>query len=109
MATAYKVLGQAAPAAATLYDIYTVPTNSQIVVSTVSVCNRGATDATFRLAVRPNGSAVSDSHYVFYDNTIYAKSTVAATIGITADGADVISGYASTGNISFSIFGSVVT
>jgi len=109
MATAYKVLAQAAPAATTLYDMYTVPTNAQVVVSTVSICNRGATDATFRLAVRPNGAAASNEHYVFYDNTVYGKSTIAATIGITADGADVISGYSSTGNISFSVFGSVIT
>lgn len=108
MATAYRVLGQAAPAATTLYDIYTVPASSQIVVSTVSVCNRGATDATFRLAVRPNGAAASDEHYVFYDNSVYGKSTIAATIGITADAADVLSVYSSTGNISFSVFGSLI-
>lgn len=109
MPTAYRVIAQAAPAAATLFDIYTVPSGSQVVVSTVSMCNQGATDATFRLAVRPDGAAASSQHYVFYDNTVYAKSTVAATIGITADGGDVISGYSSTGNISFSIFGSVIT
>jgi hypothetical protein len=40
MATAYKVLGQVAPAATTATTVYTVPSATEAVVSSVTVCNR---------------------------------------------------------------------
>lgn len=54
MPTAYKVLGQSAPAATTNTDAYTVPAATQTVVSTITVCNRAATGGTYRIAVRSN-------------------------------------------------------
>jgi hypothetical protein len=42
MPTTYKVLGQAAPTANTLTDVYTVPSATQAVISTITVCNQTA-------------------------------------------------------------------
>lgn len=109
MPTTYKVIAQSNPAATTNTDMYTVPSATSIVASTLTVCNQGAADATFRLAVRPVGAALSAVHYVFYDSPIYAKSTVAVTIGITLGTTDVVTIYASSANLSFSLFGSVIT
>jgi hypothetical protein len=67
MATTYEVLGQSAPSAATDDDLYTVPSATSAVVSTLSICNRGVS-TTFRVAVRPAGATLANQHYIVYDN-----------------------------------------
>jgi len=109
MATAtYKVLGQSAPSATTSTDVYTVGASKQAVISSISVCNRAATSATYRISVRPNGDTLANQHYISYDATVPANDTIVITIGITIDASDVVSVYASTANLSFNIFGSEI-
>jgi glucose-6-phosphate dehydrogenase assembly protein OpcA len=109
MPTAYKVLGQSAPAATTDTTLYTCPASTQTVVSTLSVCNRAATTSTFRIAIRPNGAAIANQHYVAFDVTIAASDSVFLTIGATIGAADVITVRSSTTNLSFTAFGSEIT
>lgn len=109
MAVAYKVLGQSAPAATTLTDAYTVPSATEAIISSIVVANRGATDATFRIAVRPNGAAAANQHYIAYDTPITANDVVALSLGLTVDAADVVSVYASNTDLSFGVFGSEVS
>lgn len=108
MATEYKVIAQSNPSATTNTDMYTVPSSTSIVCSTLTVCNQGTSDATFRLAVRPVGATLTASQYIFYDSPVYAKSTVAITIGMTLGTTDVVTVYASSADLSFSLFGSVI-
>ena len=108
MATTYKVLGQSAPSATTNTDVYTVGAGKQAVVSTIAVCNRGATAATYRIAIRVNGSALSNEEYIAYDSAITANNSTMITIGITLNASDVVTVYASNANLSFSLFGSEI-
>ena len=109
MPTAYKVLGQVAPSATTNTTLETVPSATQAVVSTITVCNRAATAATFRIAVRPSGATLANEHYIAYDSTVAANDIVALTIGITLAATDVITVYASSANLSFNAFGSEIS
>jgi hypothetical protein len=109
MPTNYKVLGQVAPSATTATTLYTVPSATESVISTVVVCNRSATNRTFRLAVRPNGATLANEHYLAYDVTVGASDSTTLTLGITMDAADVLTVYASTTDLSFSAFGSEIT
>jgi hypothetical protein len=108
MATSYKVLGQSAPAATTDTNIYTVPSATETVVSTIFVCNRGNDSATYRIAVRPNGATLANQHYIAYDVLILAKTSTAITVGVTMDAADVLTVRASSADLSFNVFGSEV-
>jgi hypothetical protein len=108
MATAYKVLGQVAPAATTATAVYTVPSATETVISSVTVCNR-STAATFRLSVRPNGAALSDEHYIAYDAAIAANDTVVLNLGLTLDATDILEAYASSANLSFNAYGSEIS
>jgi hypothetical protein len=108
MATNYKVLGQSAPAATTATTLYTVPSATQAVVSTIAVCNRSSTNATFRIAVRPAGAALANDDYIVYDAALSGNDTIAFTIGVTLAATDVITVYASTANLSFNLFGSEI-
>lgn len=108
MATTYKVLGQSAPSATTATTLYTVPSSTQAVVSTIAVCNRAATAGTFRIAIRPNGATLANEHYIAYDSTVAANDSTFITIGVTLGDTDVITVYASSANQSFSAFGSEI-
>ena len=109
MATAYKVLAQSAPSATTATDIYTVPSSTSTVISTIVVANRAAAPATYRIAVRPNGATLANEHYIAYDVTVGASDSTTLTLGITLDAADVVTVYASTANLSFNAFGSEIS
>jgi hypothetical protein len=104
--TAYKVLGQSAPSATTATTLYTVPSATETVVSTITVCNRAATSGTYRISVRPNGATLANQHYLIYDAICPANDTVTLTLGVTMDASDVLEVYASTANFSFNAFGS---
>jgi hypothetical protein len=106
--TTYKILGQSAPAATTETALYTVPASTEAIISTITVCNRAATAATYRIYIAANGAATSNAQYIAYDATISANQTVALTLGITLDAADVIRVYGSTANLSFNAFGTEI-
>lgn len=108
MATTYKVLGQSAPSATTNTDLYTVPSATSAVCSTLAICNRG-TSTLFRVAVRPAGATLANEHYVVYDSAISDGDAVFLTLGISLATTDVVTVYANTANVSFSLFGSEVS
>ena len=108
MATTYKVLGQSNPSATSATTLYTVPSATQTVVSTVTICNQAATAATYRIAVRVAGAALSASQYIAYDVSLPANASDTLTLGLTLNATDVITVYASTATMSFAAFGSEI-
>ena len=106
MGIAYKVLGQVAPAATTATTLYTVPSATQAVASTLTIANLGTSNATYRVAIRPAGAALANQHYIAYDVPIAPNDSVMLTFGITLAATDVMTIYASSANLAFSQFGS---
>lgn len=104
-----KVLGQSAPSATTLTDMYTVPGGTQAAVSSIVVCNRGSTESTFRISVAVAGAADANAQYVYRDVPIPANDTFIATVGISLGATDVLRVYSSSANLSFSAYGAEVT
>lgn len=108
MATSYKVLGQVQPEAGTLTTAYTVPSATEAVVSTIVVSNLGPTSTTYRIAIRKDGAAITTAMYIAYDITIPTLDSLAITLGITLNAADVISVESYSGLVNFHIFGSEI-
>jgi hypothetical protein len=108
MAITYKVLGQVAPSATTETDLYTVPITASAVASSIIVCNRGATQATFRVSIAVGGGTTGNKDYIYYDLLIAGNDTFIATIGVTLAATDKVRVYASSANFSFSLYGSEV-
>jgi len=109
MATTYKILAQSAPTATTPTLLYgPVGAGLSTVVSTLAVCNRGATALTYRISLRQSGDADSTKQYLVYDATLPANSTASYTLGITLGANDTIYVYASNANASFQAFGSEI-
>ena len=109
MPATYKVLGQSAPSATTNTSLYVVPSSTSTIISTLTVCNRDTSAGTFRIAIRPSGASLANSHYIVYDSAIAANDTVTFTLGITLATTDVVTIYASSANMSFNAFGSELT
>jgi hypothetical protein len=106
MPTTYKVLGQSNPSANTLTSLYTVPSSTSAVISTITVANLAASSGTFRIAVRPAGESIANKHYIAYDVTVAALDSMTLTLGLTLATTDVISVFASSTTFAFSAYGS---
>ncbi len=109
MANVYKVLAQSAPSATTDTDVYTVPSSTEAVVSTVVMANRAGTAGTFRIAVRPDGATIADEHYLAYDVPLAANDSTTLTLGITMDAADVLTVQCSSADMSVNVFGTEIS
>lgn len=110
MALTYKVLGQSSPAAANYTTaLYTVPSGTSVIISTVSVANRSASMDTFRIRVATANATLSDKQYIAYDVPIAGNSTATFSIGMTLGATDVLYAGSNGGNLSFNAFGSEVS
>lgn len=109
MPNVYKVLAQSNPSATTATTLYTVPSATSAVISTITVCNQAASAGSFRIAVRPAGAALAAQHYVAYDVAIAANDTTALTLGLTLATTDVVTIYASSATMSFNAYGSEIS
>jgi hypothetical protein len=110
MPNIYKILGQSAPSATTETVLYTAPSLTSTVISTISVCNQAASPATFRIAVRPSaaGSTLAQ-HWIVYGATVDASDSTMLSLGITLAAGDTVRVFASTATMSFSAFGSEIS
>ena len=105
MAMVYKVLGQKSPAAATDFNLYTVSGSKQAIINCITVANRDANSATYRISVRPDGATLTTDHYIAYDVQVDSNASVALNLGITLDTNDVITVQSSSGLVTFNAYG----
>jgi len=109
MATTYKVLAQSNPSATTETTLYTVPSATSTVVSTLAIANQAGTAGTYRIAVRPSGQGSTTApNWIVYGATVAANDSILLTLGLTLATGDKIQIYASSANMSFSAFGSEI-
>jgi histidinol dehydrogenase len=109
MANTYKVLGQGAPADTSNADLYTVPSGTATVVSTIHVANVTADVALARIYIMVAGAPASDSNAIAKDVELAANSIFAMTEGMTLGAGDVIAVRSSVANaLTFHAFGSEV-
>lgn len=109
MAQTHKILGQLYPAITTSGNLYTVPSSTQTICSTISICNTANGSTSFRIAIRPTGEAVTNKNYLCYDSSIAANDSVLLTLGLSLGATDVVSVYANSGVLAFSLFGVEIT
>ena len=111
MASSYKTLGQLDLTSSSLTTLYTCPALTETVVSTIVIANRASAADTFRLALRTDGDAISDKHYLAYDVPVAANDSTTLTLGITMEATDVISVAAAgtASELSINAFGAEVT
>jgi hypothetical protein len=104
---AYKRLGAVdlGGTVGTAETIYTCPASTAAVVSTIVVCNRGATSATYRVGVSTTTS-YETSGYLVYGATVPANDTVFLTVGVVLDATnDNLLASSDSTDVSVSVFG----
>lgn len=109
MATTYKRLGAATGngTIGTAANIYTA--TGAVVVSTITICNRSSSSATYTIGVSTASATYQDAGIIVYQATIAGNDTIGLTFGLTMDATNkylVASSSAST--VSFGVFGSEI-
>jgi len=104
----FKILAQANPASATYTDILTASASTEYLISSLIVTNLAATDGTYRIALRENGAARQNKHFIAYDSVVPGNDSIGLTLGLTINDADIMTVYASTASIAFGVFGSEI-
>jgi len=95
--------------AGALTDLYTVPSTTQTVVSSIAVANLGLSATTYRILVLPSGQTAAKKNFIAFDEAIPANSSVTRTIGITLNAGDKIQIASDVTDVSASLFGSEIS
>ncbi len=104
---ALRLIAQAALPATTLTDVIAGSPSGKVYIAlkSILVCNRAALSATFRMSLAINGEADATKQYLFYDTPIVPNDSFTASLDIGLQPGDVIRCYASTANLTVSLFG----
>lgn len=109
MANTFKILGQSNPTTTANVDLYTVPSGTAVVISSLVVTNVTDTAAVVRVFVREGGATATTVNSILYDVTVAANTVAAFTLGITMAAGDIITVNSATANaVAFHAFGSEV-
>ena len=109
MANTYKILGQVSPSATIPADLYTVPSSTSSVISSIIVCNRASAAKLFTISISPAGASTESKDYIYSEVTLAGNDTFIATVGITLAATDKVRVYAGNVNLSFNLFGTEIT
>jgi hypothetical protein len=109
MAETLKILGQSAPANTSNADLYTVPSATSAVVSTIAIVNTSTAGSTYRMFIVPSGGSAGVSNALAYDIPISGSSLTTLTLGITLSaGAKIIVRTSTANSLTFHAWGSEV-
>jgi len=109
MPQTYKVLAQSNPSATTATTLYTVAASTSAVVSSIVIANLSSSATTYRVAVRPAGETLANKHYIAFDSALPANDSTILTIGVTLAATDVVTVYAGSASVAFSLYGCEIT
>lgn len=111
MPNGYKIAGQVAPSANQDTVLYTVPALKSFLGSTLNIVNRNTAGvmSSFRVAVVPAGETLSAQHFIEYEKLVESRDSKRLTIGMTLSAGDVVFVRSSSGDLSFTLFGTEQT
>jgi hypothetical protein len=112
MAQTYKRLGAINPSANTQTNVYVVPAATEAVMSTITICNQGSSNASFSLALMTASefnAAAPAATFLVRGAVVPAADTLVLTMGLTANTGAVLAANTNSANISFGAFGSEIS
>ena len=110
MATAYKHSGvQGSAAVGTYVTLYTVPSSTEGIISSITICNTAAAAATFRIGIDATAGTPGADEWLCYDTPIAANDTIALTLGIALAASKVIRVSSSANTLTFIAFVSEIS
>lgn len=109
MATTYKILGQTGDDAGTSQTLYTVPADTQAVISTITVAEVNGSATTFKINVVPSGGTAGIRNTIAENVALAANDTNTLTLGLTLGAGDSIVVESAAFDTCFQAFGSEIS
>ena len=105
MATAYKYAQvQGTASTGTYATLYTTPSATEAVISSLVITNQASSDVTVRIGLDTTAGTPGASEWLVYDAVVAGNDTVALTLGVTLDAAKFIRVSSSADTCNFSAF-----
>ena len=108
MPESISCLGSSAPSAATSTTLYTCPSDTETVISVITVCNRSATPTSIRVGIDVGGGGDGDADYMVYDLPIGANEALELGRGTAMNATDLLRVYNTLATVTFKVFGSEI-
>lgn len=109
MPTTQVFLGRANPGAATPGTLYTAPASTKAMVTSLYICNTGASPDSIRVWVVPSGGAAANSNAIYFDMPIPVGNTFLANAVPLLETGDFIVVQSANGNCTFTASGIEIT
>ena len=110
MPTAYKFSQvQGTASTGTFATLYTTPSSTEAVISSLVICNQSTSAITVRVGLDATAGTPGASEFLVYDASVAGNDTVALTLGITMEAGKFIRVSSSANTISFTAFLSEIT
>lgn len=93
----------------TYATLYTTPSATQAVISTIVVCNQAAATVTIRIGMDDTAGTPGTNEFLLYDVTLLSNDTLALTLGICMPANKFIRVSSSANTCSFTAFVSEIT
>lgn len=105
----YRVFAQLCPADVAENELYLVPQNKALIVSSITVCNITAGADKYSIAVQGGGGAAANENWVKHSIAIAADESVEVLKGITLEEDYRIIVQSNTADtITFNLFGTLI-
>ena len=105
MATAYKYAQvQGTAAVGTLATLYTTPSATEAVISSLVITNQASSDVSVRIGMDTAAGTPGSSEWLVYDAVVAGNDTVALTLGVTMPAANFIRVSSSANTCNFTAF-----
>ncbi len=107
-----NVISQLVPLATTETDLVIVGPVDHVRIDEIVVCNRSAVAVSFRVSISIGGGATQTKDYIYFDLPLTGNNTFSNEMGsdgggLTLNPKDVVRVYASTANLTFTVFGQI--
>lgn len=93
----------------TYTTLYTTPSDTQAVISTIAVCNTASSAATYRIGLDDEAGTPGASEWIIYGASVGANDTVFLTVGITLAPQKFVRVSSSANTVTFSAFVSEIS
>ena len=109
MAQTYEILGQLAPSANTLTNVFVTGASSSAIVGTITLHNFSDANASYSLVVRPINESLANKHFIIRGGILPAREMISITGAVTMNANAILAANTSGGSVSFNAYGVEIT
>ena len=109
MAQTYEILGQLAPSANTLTNVFVTGASSSAIVGTITLHNFSDANASYSLVVRPINETLANKHFIIRGGILPAREMISITGAVTMNANAILAANTNGGSVSFNAYGVEIT